>query len=144
MTRAQLSSNALRGLSYLPRYQPGAGPDAPSLSVNVRRRIALTGDPVTNVRGNVYPIDVDGDGRYELVQYNGYRFIRVFDQDGNKLWERDNPNGRVHRSFVHRDTMAIVDSDGDGALACGWPGSSRATRRSGGPPRQHLQVPTHV
>jgi hypothetical protein len=115
VTRALMSTNALRGLSYLPRYQPGAGPDAPSLSVNVRRRIALTGDPVTNVRGNVYPIDVDGDGRYELVQYNGYRFIRVFDQDGNKLWERDNPSGRAHRSFVHRDTMAIVDSDGDGA-----------------------------
>ena len=30
VTRAQLSTNALRGLSYLPRYQPGAGPDAPS------------------------------------------------------------------------------------------------------------------
>src|SRR5262249_4386744 len=69
----------------------------------------------TNVRSNVYPIDVDGDGRYELVQDNGYRLVRVFDQDGNKLWERLNPEGRVHRSFVHRDTMAIVESDGGGA-----------------------------
>jgi hypothetical protein len=94
----------------------------------VRRSIPLGGDPIANVRSNVYPIDVDGDGRFELLQFNGFRFMRLFDQDGSLVWERTSANGRTHRSPVHRDTLAIIDVDGDGAqeiIHCwGAPGSS--------------------
>jgi hypothetical protein len=115
VARAQMYTNAVRGLAYLPRIEPGASGASPKLKVQVRKAIPLDGDPIVNVRSNVYPIDADGDGDYELLQFNGFRFMRLFEQDGTLIWERFNGSGRVHRSPVHRDTLAILDVDGDGA-----------------------------
>ncbi|MFO1037701.1 MAG: hypothetical protein U1E45_12710 [Geminicoccaceae bacterium] len=90
-----------------------------------------------NVQGNLLPIDVDGDGTYELLHYNGYRTMRVYRQDGRKLWQIDNPKGRVHRTNVHRDAIAVLDTDGDGTqeiLHC-WvdpaTGKRKLVRRDG-------------
>jgi hypothetical protein len=48
------------------------------------------------------------------VHLNGYRFMRAYGLRGSKLWQVDNPGGRVHRDISHRDTLAIFDADGDG------------------------------
>jgi len=78
------------------------------------RQIELDGDPLLNVRGNLYPIDLAGNGAFGFVHFNGYRFMRVYDAAGRKLWQINNPSGRVHRDTIHRDTLAVVDADGDG------------------------------
>jgi hypothetical protein len=128
--RIQLYRNAVRGLTYLPIWRPGYGGDPSTFQMRVTDRFALDGEPAINVRGNVYPIDVDGDGRYELVHYNGYRIMRVYRTNGAKLWERKNAKGRVHRSAYHRDTLAILNTDGKaGQEIVRCSGSSGATRR---------------
>ncbi|MFO1038636.1 MAG: hypothetical protein U1E45_17500 [Geminicoccaceae bacterium] len=112
--RDLLHRNGQRGIAY----ETIAVPGAPSSSAPLRgvpvREIALDGDGTVNVRGNIYPIDVDKDGTWELLHFNGYRLMRVLRQDGTKLWQIGNPDGRVHRDNVHRDTLAIIDVDGDG------------------------------
>lgn len=112
--RTELHRNGMRGVPYVPL--PGAGEAAASgpLAVQLVRRIELDGDPLTNVRSNLYPIDLAGDGQIGFVQFNGYRLMRVFDAAGRKLWEIRNPAGRVHRDTMHRDTAAVLDADGDG------------------------------
>ena len=57
------------------------------------RSIELDGDPQVNVRGGVYPIDVNGNGTFELLHFNGYRVMRAYGVRGRKLWQVDNPQG---------------------------------------------------
>jgi hypothetical protein len=112
--RTQMHRNPLRGVAYVPHWQPGGGTEPAQIRMEVIRSIRLDGDPLLNAQGNVYPIDADGDGRFELLHYNGYRVMRVLDLNGTKLWEVNNPLGRPHRTQVHRDTVAVFDADGDG------------------------------
>ena len=104
--RMQLHRNPNRGLPYLPLAQTGAAHSSATISMRVALKIELDGTALNNVRGNVYPIDVDGDGRFEFIHFNGYRFMRAYDRTGRKLWQIDNPSGRVHRDMMHRDTLA--------------------------------------
>ena len=53
------------------------------------RQIELDGDPLLNVRGNLYPIDLASEA-FGFVHFNGYRFIRVYDAGGRKLWQAAN------------------------------------------------------
>jgi hypothetical protein len=112
--RMLMHRNVNRGVSYLKLSAMGAASSTAPLAMRVVTRIDLDGDPLLNVRGNVYPIDLNGDGKYGFVHFNGYRFMRVFDAAGRKLWQIDNPAGRVHRDPLHRDTLAVLDADGDG------------------------------
>ena len=113
VARVQLHRSGNRGQAYLPRSRADGRKEPGSFRLRPIRVIRPDGDGRDNVRSNLYPIDVDGDRRFELLQFNGYRFMRVYRQDGRKLWEVRNPRGRVHRSHVHRDTLAVVDVDGD-------------------------------
>lgn len=110
----QLHHNAGRDIPYLPLAQSGAASSSSTIAMRVQTRIDLDGSALNNVRGNLYPIDVDGDRRFEFVHFNGYRYMRVYDQSGRKLWQIDNASGRVHRDTIHRDTLAVLDADGDG------------------------------
>jgi hypothetical protein len=114
MDRVQMYRNGMRGVPYIPLAQLGAAERLSSASMRVAARIELDGNPLVNVQGNVYPIDVDGDGEYEYVHYNGYRTLRVYSASGRKLWQIDNPSGRIHRDMMHRDTLAVLDANGDG------------------------------
>jgi hypothetical protein len=112
--RIQMHRNGERSINYQPlrkRLQPDrVGP----LQMKVATRIELDGSsPLDNVRGGVYPIDADGDGKHEFLHYNGYRFMRVYDAGGAKRWQANNPAGRVHDDTIHRDTLAVMDIDGD-------------------------------
>ncbi|MFO1037699.1 MAG: hypothetical protein U1E45_12700 [Geminicoccaceae bacterium] len=89
-------------------------PEPATFSYSPVVQIPMDGDRGVNVRGGLLPIDADGDGTYEFLHYNGYRIMRVYAQDGRKLWQIDNPNGRLHRTFVHRDALAVLDTNGDG------------------------------
>ncbi len=110
----QLHRNPNRGLPYVPLARTGAAVSSAAISMRVALKIELDGPALNNVRGNVYPIDVDGDGRFEFLHFNGFRFMRAYDRMGQKLWQIDNPSGRVHRDMMHRDTLAVLDSDGNG------------------------------
>jgi hypothetical protein len=112
--RIQMHGNRLRGVHYLPGWQAGSTPEPVQFTLTPTLGIALDGDPAINVGGNVYPIDPDGSGRFGFVHFNGYRLMRAYAWTGAKLWEVANPAGRVHRSLGHRDTLAILDADGDG------------------------------
>ncbi|MFO1036808.1 MAG: hypothetical protein U1E45_08190 [Geminicoccaceae bacterium] len=112
--RAQLHRNASRGLPYLSTATAGAPHGPTRFEMTPIAKIDLDGDPVLNVRGNVYPIDAHGDGRFELLHFNGSRFMRVYDLDGRMLWQVDDPDGRVHRDFIHRDTLAVFYGDQNG------------------------------
>jgi hypothetical protein len=113
LARIQLHRNGNRGVAYLPRATADGSSEPATFTLQPRRVIPTPGDPLENVRANVHPIDVDGDGFHELLQINGYRFMRVFGQGGDVLWSLRNPAGRVHRTETHRDTLAILDVDGD-------------------------------
>jgi hypothetical protein len=113
LERVQMHRNGLRGVHYLPAWRAGKRSQPKRFTLRPVREVDLDGDPQVNVRGNVYPIDVDGDGAFELLHFNGYRVMRVYGVRGRKLWQVDNPSGRVHRSAAHRDTLAIFDADGE-------------------------------
>lgn len=106
--------NRLRGLAYVPLSRESAVPEPATFAMVPIVQIPYDGDRTVNVQGNVLPIDVDGDGIYEILHYNGFRTMRVYKQDGTKLWQIDNAKGRVHRTYVHRDAIAVLDTDGDG------------------------------
>jgi hypothetical protein len=116
LDRVQLHRNSNRGVPYLPLAQHGQSAGASRLSMRIIRRIQLDGDPLQNVYSNVRPIDIDGDGAFEFVQYNGYRFMQVWSSSGQKLWRVSTGRGRLHnyRKGTQRDTVAILDLDGDG------------------------------
>ena len=112
--RIQLHRNSNRGVPYIKLSQAGQASSAATITMRAVRQIELDGDPLLNVRGNVYPIDVDGDGDYGFVHFNGFRYMRIYGGGGKKLWQIENPGGRVHRDAMHRDTLAVLDADGDG------------------------------
>lgn len=114
LERIQLHGSRLRGIPYLPARLADGRPEPGRFTLEPVTTVPLDGDPQLNVRGNVYPIDTDGDGRFEFLHFNGYRLMRVYTAAGGKLWQVDNPTGRVHRSSAHRDTLAVFDADGDG------------------------------
>lgn len=114
VARVQLHRNALRSSAYVPRWQPDTTPEPARIGMTATTLIPLDGDGLENARGNLYPIDVDGDGIHEFLHFNGFRVMRVHRQDGTKLWELRNPAGRVHRYDERRDTLAVLDADGDG------------------------------
>jgi hypothetical protein len=111
--RIQLHRNTGRSVNYAPLRQALQLDRTSALQMQVAARIELDGSPLDNVRGNVYPIDTDGDGAYEFLHFNGYRFMRVFERGGAKRWQVTNPKGRVHKDTIHRDTLAVLDVDGD-------------------------------
>lgn len=112
--RMQLHHNPGRDVPYIPLARNGAASSTSTISMRVTTQIELDGSALNNVRGNLYPIDIDGSGRFGFVHFNGYRYMRVYDRTGRKLWQIDNPSGRVHRDFIHRDTLAVLDSNRNG------------------------------
>jgi hypothetical protein len=113
LSRIQMHRNAVRALVYVPN-QPSGDSEPNEIRMRILNRFTLPGDGRTNVRANVYPIDATGNGTYGFVFYNGYRTLRVFDRDGDVRWSVENSSGRIHRSPYHRDTLAVVDADGNG------------------------------
>jgi hypothetical protein len=116
LPRTQLHNNASRGVAYLPLAEAGAPLGAPTLLMRPSLTIEVDGDPLANTYSGLRPIDVDGDGRFEFVQYNGFRFMQVWNAAGQKLWRVENPAGRMHdmADGTSRDTVAVIDLDGDG------------------------------
>jgi hypothetical protein len=114
LERIQMHGSRLRGVPYLSTRLADEQPEPSQFTLEPAATVPLDGDPQLNVRGNVYPIDTDGDGRFEFLHFNGYRLMRVYTAAGGKLWQADNPTGRVHRTSAHRDTLAVFDADGDG------------------------------
>ena len=114
--RVQLHRNSNRSVPYLPIGLQGESAGSASLVMRAARTIEFDGAPLDNVYGNVRPIDVDGDGVYEYLHYNGFRYAQVWSLTGTKLWKVENPDGRVHdmQDATQRDTVAILDLDGDG------------------------------
>ncbi|MFO1037703.1 MAG: hypothetical protein U1E45_12720 [Geminicoccaceae bacterium] len=112
--RVQEHGNRQRGLAYMLLSQRTPGAEPATFDMKPILQVPLDGDRTTNVRGNLLPIDVDGTGTFGFLHYNGYRVMRVFDHSGRKLWQISNPQGRVHRTYVHRDAIAVLDTDGDG------------------------------
>ena len=116
LDRVQLHRNANRSVPYLPLAKQGQSAGKSKLSMRAVRTINLDGNPLQNVYANLRPIDVDGDGKFEFVHFNGYRFMQVWSASGRKLWRVSNSGGRLHsyREGTHRDTIAVLDLDGDG------------------------------
>lgn len=113
LDRVQMHGNRLRGVAYRSTWRAVGGQEPARFTLKPTRTITLDGDRETNVEGGVYPIDVDGDGTFELLHFNGFRLMRVYGVGGKKLWQESNRSGRLHRDGSHRDTLAIFDVDGD-------------------------------
>lgn len=113
LARVQLHRNGNRGVAYLPRATQDGSVEPARFTLEPRRRFALPGDPQINVRSNFHPIDTDGDGIFELLQVNGSRLVRLWRLTGELVWSLGNPDGRAHRGQVHRDTLVVLDLDGD-------------------------------
>ncbi|MFO1074546.1 MAG: hypothetical protein U1E17_18035 [Geminicoccaceae bacterium] len=116
LDRVLLHRNPNRSVPYLPLAQPGAAVGADRIEMAPVEVIDLDGAALANVYANLRPIDVDGDGRYEFVHFNGFRFMQVWAEDGRKLWRIGNADGRTHdyAAGTARDTAAVLDLDGDG------------------------------
>jgi hypothetical protein len=129
--RIQAHRNALRGVAYLELSTAGAPAGDDRLEMRPILVIPLPGDGTINVLGNLYPLDGDGDGTFEFLHFNGFRTMRTLAQDGRTLWQVENPAGRVHRSIVHRDSIAVLDLDGaegQEVVHC-WPEPDRDRQR---------------
>jgi hypothetical protein len=113
LERVQMHRNSLRGVHYLSTWRPDNVTQPEQFTLRATRDIDLDGDPQVNVRGNVYPIDGNGDGQFGLLHFNGYRVMRVYGPRGQKAWEVNNPAGKVHRSASHRFTLAVFNADGE-------------------------------
>jgi hypothetical protein len=116
LDRVQLHRNANRGVPYLELARPGDGAGAPRLVARPVATVELDGDPLQNAHAGLRPIDVDGDGTFEFLHHNGFRWVQVWDAGGRRLWRVENPAGRLHRpqAGTHRDAVAVLDLDGDG------------------------------
>ena len=73
----------------------GAAVGAPTLLMRPSLTIELDGDPLANTYSGLRPIDVDGDGRFEFVQYNGFRFMQVWNAVGAEAMA-GRESGRAH------------------------------------------------
>lgn len=115
-TRVQLAHDPNRGVPYVPLATLGGSGGPSRIGMAPWKTIELDGNPLENVYSNLLPIDVDGDGTYEFVQFNGFRFMQVWSADGRKLWRINNPDGRLNdmTAGTYRDTAAVLDLDGDG------------------------------
>ena len=116
LDRVQLHRNPNRGVPYLPLAQADGEPGEPTLLMKVVKTIELDGDPMQNIYGGLRPIDVDGDGTFEFAHYNGFRYMQLWSAGGEKLWRVSTATGRLHdyKAGTHRDTIAVLDLDGDG------------------------------
>jgi hypothetical protein len=122
LDRVQMHRNANRSVPYLPLARHGASPGASKLVMRPVKKIELDGDPLQNVYSSLLPIVVDdqdddgGGGRFGFVQWNGFRFMQLWDRGGERRWRVENRSGRLHdlEKGTHRDTAAILDLDGDG------------------------------
>ena len=59
-------------------------------------------------------LNVDSDAQFEFVHLNDNRIMRVYDDNGKKLWEINNPSGGVARDGGHSPAVVTWDFDGDG------------------------------
>src|SRR4051812_24195067 len=59
--RVQMHGNSLRGLAYVSTWYPDHSIEPAQLHMRPRTIISLDGDGTDNVRGAVYPIDINGD-----------------------------------------------------------------------------------
>lgn len=115
LERIQMHANKLHGLHYLPDWRPSNVPEPAQFRLQPVAVIPLDGDPQLNVGGTLYPIRWNSKAAFGFVHSNGYRMMRVYAADGHKVWQVDNPGGRVHRDTVHSDALAVFDVNGDGA-----------------------------
>ena len=128
--RVQVDRNGPRGLEYVPTSRAGsAGTAKRSLKVDVLKKIDLDGSPLDNTYSNLLPLDTNGNHKSELVIWNGFRTMRLYDLNGRKLWQVNNGNARKQgpETFIHRDAAAVLDLDGDkkdDVLHC-WQSGSR-------------------
>ncbi len=113
LDRVQMHRNGARGVAYVPRAAPDGSGEPDLIAFRAASVLRLPGDPDENVRGGLYPIDADGDGTLEFLHFNGYRVMRVIGRDGTRRWEDREEGRRTHRDYVHRDTLAVLDADGD-------------------------------
>ncbi len=108
-------SNLVRGGNYFSFKTNGTQPDSAKLSMKVLYKIPLSGDPTDNARGEVKPIDVDGDGVNELFHYSAHKIARVFKLNGQKLWEKTGPTGaHYENNFTHASIHGVFDFNRDG------------------------------
>ncbi len=112
LDRVQLHRHGSRGVPFLPLAQAGAAAGGTSLTMRAALTVELDGDPLLNTYSGLAP----ADGSFEFVQYNGFNFVQVWDAAGRKLWRVENPDGRTHdmSAGTARDTVAVLDLDGDG------------------------------
>ena len=114
LDRVQLHRNANRGVPYLPLARQGADAGEATLTMRPIARFELDGDPLENAYAGLRPIDVEGDGRFGWVHFNGQRFLQVLDAAGRRMWRVDDPGGRLHeyQAGTRRDAVVVTDLDG--------------------------------
>jgi hypothetical protein len=129
--RVLLHRNAPRGMEYVPTSKSGSSSRGKSsLKVDVLGKINLDGNAIDNTYSSVLPVDANGDRKYEFLHWNGHRIMRLYDRKGRKVWQVTNGSGRKQSSeaYIHRDTAAILDLDGDkkdDILHCWQSGSTK-------------------
>ncbi|WP_159709654.1 hypothetical protein [Geminicoccus flavidas] len=129
--RVLMQRNGSRGLEYVPTAAAtGSAKGKSKLKVDVLRKIELDGAALDNTYSSLLPLDMDRNGVYEFVHWNGHQVMRVYGQSGKKLWQVTNSAARKvgPSSFIHRDGAAVLDLDGDGkddVLHCWQSGSTR-------------------
>jgi hypothetical protein len=129
--RVLMQRNGPRGLEYVPTARAGSSSKAKSkLKVDVLKKISIDGNPIDNTYSNLMPLDMNNNGTYEFVHWNGHRIMRVYGQSGNKVWQVTNSAGRRlgDEVFIHRDAAAVLDLDGDkkdDVLHCWQSGSTK-------------------
>ncbi len=80
--------------------------------IGLYKRIDLSSSPVKNCRMSIG--DLNGDGKIDFVFNDGRRVIKAFDNDGNLLWEKFNPDDPGVEEKYHNFTISIYDIDLDG------------------------------
>ena len=130
--RNSMHANRVRQIEYLSGAVAGAV--AKTIPFEVAQRLPIDGPASLNDFAGLEPIDVDGDGAWELVHYNGSKLMPGLRLPaGKKLWQVADPAGTPHRDFTHTYSMAVWDFDGDGGqdiVHC-WEGNAAIVMRDG-------------
>jgi hypothetical protein len=87
-------------------------------AVDIQKVMEITISPEgltdSSVVSRMVPGDLNGDGKIDWVFFNGTKFLKAYDHDGELLWQHLNPDGVENYDPWHSWIPTVWDMNNDG------------------------------